>query len=414
MDSDNDSVLSEPTSELWRDLQRFAQTEVSTTAEAVDNDDEVDDQGFSTAQLAAAMRASEQQQNHCGGESSTGPSKSSAQFSSSASLLESGRKRKRGQTNAEARKKSRSLSPIDDHQKVVKSGEATEAATLENQHPDSPTPADGENITSAANTDKAADIHLPDAAHVSSSATDGLEVPTPTAKEETTVGPNIDSSKDADSSTAHPETPTAQDAETMNMDSTHTPLTNGYEAGELIVTTQSTKSGRSKGLSKPASEKKPTKSAAARRKDRLWEVDTVVCDSNSPLVNIDLYALLMKDEAWTSLQKDQQRTLIAMLPNAPVVEEDEDGNLPNVVKARVERSDAFKADIRMFKEDLEAGRLEPEWQLMARRAVQRRANGDFDEYERQKRQETWGEKPSEEDEEEEPVKVKPRKRTKQH
>lgn len=99
----------------------------------------------------------------------------------------------------------------------------------------------------------------------------------------------------------------------------------------------------------------------------------------------------MKEEAWTSLSLEQQKKLISMLPNPPSIEPDESKrSFPNVLKAVLQTSAAMKADIRLFQEDLRAGRLEPEWQLMARRAMRRRANGDFDEFERKRREEIWG------------------------
>lgn len=99
----------------------------------------------------------------------------------------------------------------------------------------------------------------------------------------------------------------------------------------------------------------------------------------------------MKEEAWTSLSFEQQKKLISMLPNAPVIEIDEDKeSLLNILKAVLQTSAAMKADVRLFQDDLRAGRLEPEWQLMARRAMRRRANGDFDEFEQKRRAEIWG------------------------
>lgn len=150
--------------------------------------------------------------------------------------------------------------------------------------------------------------------------------------------------------------------------------------------------------------KKPT----SRKADRLWEVDTVVTDPNSPLVNVSLHVsrklltyiiydadvsrtVLMKEEAWTSLSLKQQKKLISMLPNAAAIEIGEDKeSLPNILKAVLQSSAAMKADVRLFQEDLSAGRLEPEWQLMARRAMRRRACGDFDEFESKQRAEIWG------------------------
>lgn len=177
------------------------------------------------------------------------------------------------------------------------------------------------------------------------------------------------------------------------------PLTDAHDDKQIVNgKALDAKTAKSTVRAKATSAKKPVKSAAARKTDRLWEVDTVVTDSESPLVKINLQALLKKDEAWTSLSTKQQKKLLAMLPNAPTVEEDENGNLPNVLRTRLDSSAAMKADVRLFQEDLKTGKLEPEWQLMARRAMKRRANGDFDEFERQRREEIWSEKQDESEE----------------
>ena len=99
----------------------------------------------------------------------------------------------------------------------------------------------------------------------------------------------------------------------------------------------------------------------------------------------------MKEEAWTFLSLEQQKKLISMLPNSPAMETDEGKQSRlNILKAVLQTSAAMKADIRLFQEDLRAGRLEPHWQLMARRAMKRRAKGDFDEFEKKRRAELWG------------------------
>lgn len=188
-----------------------------------------------------------------------------------------------------------------------------------------------------------------------------------------------------------------QDVVHQQTEATKPPLANGHADDEAVIgKAPDTKPAKPKGSAKATPAKKPVKSAKARKEDRLWEVDTVVTDRESPLVNItNLQALLMKDEAWTLLSKEQQKKLISLLPNELTVEEDKNCDLPNVLRATLQSSLAMKADIRLFQEDLQAGRLEPEWQLMARTAMKRRADGDFDEFERQSREEIWGEQQDE-------------------
>ena len=52
----------------------------------------------------------------------------------------------------------------------------------------------------------------------------------------------------------------------------------------------------------------------------------------------------------------------------------------------------FRNGIRMYQQDLEAGRYDPEWLRQAAQAMDRRANGDFDAWKEQEYEEFWGQK----------------------
>ena len=52
----------------------------------------------------------------------------------------------------------------------------------------------------------------------------------------------------------------------------------------------------------------------------------------------------------------------------------------------------FRHGIRMYQQDLEAGRYDPEWLRQAAQAMDRRAKGDFDAWKEQEYEEFWGQK----------------------
>ena len=52
----------------------------------------------------------------------------------------------------------------------------------------------------------------------------------------------------------------------------------------------------------------------------------------------------------------------------------------------------FRNGIRLYQQDLEAGRYDPDWLRQAAQAMDRRANGDFDKWKEQEYEEFWGQK----------------------
>jgi len=351
MDSDSDSPLSVISSEDLEELREELGREPGSLSIDFDEREDVDGDGFSTSQIAAAILKSRQQ--HSDSRSSAGPSGCYTGLSVLESRIPNGMKRKRSTSDRRPAGPRRPL--------------------ITSERRDS-----GENIHSAeASTSKISDEIFP---------------PSDTRTNATKLSPVIANGL------GHSDHE-AKDAATTSKSTKHEPDNSPplpMEGRRIERASQlpelTSKAKKSKARKGPNSSKKAAKSAAARKTDRLWEVDTVVTDPDSPLVAVNIQSLLMKDEAWTVLSKEQQKQLISMLPSAPTVEPDPNGDFPNLLRATLQKSAAMKADIRLFKEDLSAGRLEPEWQLMARRAIQRRANGDFDEYEKQKREEIWGER----------------------
>ncbi len=81
-----------------------------------------------------------------------------------------------------------------------------------------------------------------------------------------------------------------------------------------------------------------------------------------------------------------------MLPDTSLPLLPEEAPLPNVPKEFVKSNNSFLADIRLFQEDLSAGRYEPQWQKDAKIAMERRAQGDFDDWKEKNREAFWGQK----------------------
>ena len=102
--------------------------------------------------------------------------------------------------------------------------------------------------------------------------------------------------------------------------------------------------------------------------------------------------MLETPESWDSLSRAEQLELIAMLPNASVPPDwPETESLPNVPAAYI-RKNAFQQDCRLFQEDIQAGRYDKEWQRQAAEAMERRANGEFDDIKEKEFEEFWGQK----------------------
>jgi len=365
MDSDSDSPLSVISSADLEELREELEGEFGELSIEFDHHEELDGDGFSTSQIAAAILESRREQSAQNGESSAGPSVYSMGLPALQPGISNGTKRRRSQFEIQPTRPIR-RSPFNtdkqhDFEDTIHSPEQSSISKVSDELP--PSLGTSTNITKLS---PAVTNGLSHSDHATNDVTAKLGFIEQSS--EYSAFPSINNSEDEEESAQPPEpTSKAKKSKARTMPKT----------------------------AKKAAKNAAAKSAAARKMDRLWEVDTVVTDPDSPLVAVNIQSLLMKDEAWTTLSKDQQRQLISMLPNAPNVEPDPNDELPNLLQATLQKSAAMKADIRLFKEDLGAGRLEPEWQLMARRAIQRRANGDFDEYEKQKREEIWGEKQDE-------------------
>ncbi len=81
-----------------------------------------------------------------------------------------------------------------------------------------------------------------------------------------------------------------------------------------------------------------------------------------------------------------------MLPNASESDIPDGDSLPNVLKQYLRSNSSFRADVRLFQEDLSAGHYEPQWLRDAQTAMDKRAQGDFDSWKERNREAFWGQK----------------------
>jgi hypothetical protein len=117
--------------------------------------------------------------------------------------------------------------------------------------------------------------------------------------------------------------------------------------------------------------------------------------------------LLRRDSSWERLRPPQQLEIARLLPTptspntasfeaaifgALRASDDDHDNVTvpaALVQHRILHSKAFRTDIRLFKEDLIAGRLDPHWLASAALSSARRAAGEFDAFLREKAKVTW-------------------------
>lgn len=77
-------------------------------------------------------------------------------------------------------------------------------------------------------------------------------------------------------------------------------------------------------------------------------------------------------------------------PDIPDLPSDID--LPNFLRQSLKSNSSFQADVRLFQEDLAAGRYEPQWLSDAAAAMEKRGQGYFDDWKEKNREEFWGQK----------------------
>ncbi|KAM5443277.1 hypothetical protein MferCBS31731_001598 [Microsporum ferrugineum] len=146
------------------------------------------------------------------------------------------------------------------------------------------------------------------------------------------------------------------------------------------------------------------KAATAKRKPgrgtkkNPWvDEDFVMTSDKSPLIDIDLVKLLAKPEAWTCLDENEKKEVLALLPESihPVVEpstENPDGIIPPLPEEFVRYSNVWRDAIRQFQVDLQHGKYDPKWLSQAHKAMNERAEGKFDARKERDFEAFWGQK----------------------
>lgn len=146
-------------------------------------------------------------------------------------------------------------------------------------------------------------------------------------------------------------------------------------------------------------EQKSTKDSVQAKKpvSKVFDPTFITSNSTSRLGKADIYHLLLEDLAWTSLSRDQQKSLLSMLPPSLVNQEhlekdmavDEEFSRP---QAFTLSNDCFRTDVAKFKEDLQNGHLAKTWQVAAEQAAVERAAGKYDEWKAEEAELWWGQK----------------------
>ncbi|QGA12613.1 hypothetical protein EYB26_000257 [Talaromyces marneffei] len=135
----------------------------------------------------------------------------------------------------------------------------------------------------------------------------------------------------------------------------------------------------------------------AARKRGPWGEDYLMTSTKSALVHADLVRLFSNPKAWECLEEDEKRELISLLPAHIHPNPDPDPNnpeakIPPLPESFLRYDNNWRAALRNFQSDLEAGRYRPDWQRQAKQAVQERAQGKFDDFKEREFEQFWGQK----------------------
>lgn len=121
-----------------------------------------------------------------------------------------------------------------------------------------------------------------------------------------------------------------------------------------------------------------------------------VLNSNTPILSQDIHGFIIATLSpmyWCSYSEQEKRQLIDLFPAAyRSYNVDAQGKLECPVSTEFLQSDTYvKAGVARFKRDVEAGCWEMKWQEQARKAMQERNEGKFDEYLKEHAEDCFGE-----------------------
>ncbi|KAI9832538.1 MAG: hypothetical protein M1819_004328 [Sarea resinae] len=119
----------------------------------------------------------------------------------------------------------------------------------------------------------------------------------------------------------------------------------------------------------------------------IYSEEHLTHNPKSKLVDIDLCRLLAKSQTLEVLDNENIAELQSLLPEHALTPT-QDGIRSDFLL----HDPDFKTAVRMYQEDLQQGRLDPEWQKQAAEAMEERANGDFDDFKAQEMEEFWGQR----------------------
>jgi hypothetical protein len=121
-----------------------------------------------------------------------------------------------------------------------------------------------------------------------------------------------------------------------------------------------------------------------------------ILNSNTPVIDQDLHGFIttaLSPALWDGYSEAEKRSLINLFPAAHrKYNVDANGNLQCPVSVEFLQSDTYvKAGLARFKRDVKDGYWEAKWQDRARKAMEERREGKFDEYLRDHAEECFGE-----------------------
>ncbi|KAI9736851.1 MAG: hypothetical protein M1818_005902 [Claussenomyces sp. TS43310] len=148
------------------------------------------------------------------------------------------------------------------------------------------------------------------------------------------------------------------------------------------INTPSKRQRRSASTATPANKKRPKKDP--------WASNSVLQDPKSPLISVDLKALLADPEAWNTLTPDERAEILALMPPQGASQGGEEDKSINGEFLKYDQD--WSHSVSNYKQDLAEGRNDPEWQAQAIAASQKRRAGQFDAFKEQEFEEFWGQK----------------------
>ncbi|PGH09949.1 hypothetical protein AJ79_05565 [Helicocarpus griseus UAMH5409] len=139
--------------------------------------------------------------------------------------------------------------------------------------------------------------------------------------------------------------------------------------------------------------------ARSTKKDP-WSEEQLTTSNKSHIIDVDLVKLLSNPKAWTCLDEDEKKEIIALLPDdiqrhadpPPTSADDPNYVIPPLPESFVRYSNNWRDAVRQFQLDLQTGRYDPEWQRQAAEAMEERADGQFDKFKEEQFEEFWGQK----------------------